>query len=122
MHIFGGVTGAFYGLLIDTFCGKTLGVYFALFLILGAISGLFKNKISTNNKLSLAFMIIFGTVMIETIYVWFNKLSFGIDVTLLYYLKVVFLEIIYNMFLTYILFNPFIFWGEIINRSRNAYL
>ena len=117
----GGFVGGTYGLLVDTFCGKALGIYFFLYLVLGVISGLFKNKMSTNNKLSLAFMVVFGTAFVETSYVLLNKIAYRIDVSMFSFLKVLLLEEIYNLILTYILFRSFMLWGEIINRSKNIY-
>ena len=102
-------------------CSVSSLVYLFLYLVLGVISGLFKNKMSTNNKLSLAFMVVFGTAFVETSYVLLNKIANRIDVSMFSFLKVLLLEEIYNLILTYILFRLFMFWGEIINRSKNIY-
>ncbi len=48
-------------------------------------------------------------------------LLYGFDFEFLYFVKVVLLEIIYNIFIGYVFYKPFMLWGEVINRSRKGY-
>ena len=53
----GGLTGAFYGLMVDVAFGKTLGVSLILYTLLGLITGRISNKFSKDNKTSLILIV-----------------------------------------------------------------
>ena len=117
----GGVVGFIYGLLSDIFFSKTLGVYVLLYLAIGLFAGYFKNKISKDNKMSLALTVLIGTMLFESALCVFSIAIGNISFNGYYLLKVIIIEILYNLFITYMLFRPLIYWGELINRSRDSY-
>ena len=117
----GGLLGAFYGIVIDAFFSKTLGIFFLLYILVGIISGYLKNNISKDNKMSLALMVVINTLMFELSLCFFTCYLYGTPFNFLFLLKVIIIEELYNIFLTYIFFRPLIYWGEIINRSRDSY-
>ncbi len=92
-----------------------------LYFAVGIASGFVKTKISKDNRLSLIFMVITSTIAFEIISNIFNMAIYGIEFEILYLLKVVIIEVLYNMFITYMLFRPLMYWGEMINRSRDGY-
>ena len=117
----GGLVGGFYGLIIDAFFSKTLGIFLALYILVGIISGYLMNKISKDNKMSLALVVVINTLFFELSLCFFTCSLYEISFNFLFLLKVILIEELYNIFLTYILFRPLIYWGEIINRSRDSY-
>ena len=117
----GGVCGVSYGVIIDSFFGRAFGIFALLYLIVGIGSGYLKNTISKDNKMSLIFMVLIGTAFFEICTYIFSIVIYKIDTDFLYLLKVIVIEEIYNMFLTYVLFRPLVFWGETINRTRDGY-
>ncbi len=66
-------------------------------------------------------MVLFFTALFEICLSIFSTVLYKIDFNIGYLLKVIIVEELYNMFLTYILFRPFIYWGELINRTRDSY-
>ncbi len=92
-----------------------------LYSIIGIASGYVRNQISKDNRLSLIFMVVTSTIVFEFISICFNVMAFNIDFSFVYLLKVILIEVCYNMFITFMLFRPLMFWGEIINRSRDSY-
>ena len=117
----GGVTGLVYGLIVDINFGKSVGVFMMLYLIIGVIAGYLKNKISKDNKLSLVFMVLITTIIFELINCGVSVMLYGTEFSFIYLMKVIFIEEAYNMFITFVLFRPLIYWGEYINRSMDSY-
>ena len=117
----GGITGFFYGLLIDIICGRFIGLNILLYLSLGIASGYLINRVSRDNKMSLAIMVIVGTIAFEVVnclcvfLMQNNSFSFS---RLIY---ILFFEELYNLFLTVVFFRSFMLWGEVLNKSRNNY-
>lgn len=117
----GGITGFLYGLFIDVTCGRFIGLNILLYLILGVASGHLNNKVSKDNKLSLAIMVIVGTLVFEIIYSLCIYLMSNNSFSFVKLVYVIFFEEIYNLFLTFVFFRLFMLWGEVLNKSRNNY-
>ena len=118
----GAITGVVYGLLYDSCFGTSFGIYTLLFGLMGYCVGLIKGEISHDNKISVFFIISISTVFIEIAYLIIIFLKHAdMDFSLIYILKVVLLEAIYNVFITFVLYKPLMLLGDIINRSRRAY-
>ncbi len=117
----GGVCGAFYGLLCDIFFGKTIGINITMYLLIGISAGYFKNIISKDNQLSLVLMVSISTFLFEMAMAFVSCFLYNYDFRTMYFLKIVFFEEIYNIFLTYVFFWPLAMWGEAINRSKDSY-
>ena len=117
----GATSGAFYGLFVDIMFGKALGFFLLLYLLIGILAGYLKSTISKENKYALSVMVFIGTALFEIITCVFSTVLYKTNLDLIYLVKVIAIEEIYNMFLTFILYRPFAFWGEYINRSRDSY-
>lgn len=117
----GALIGASYGLLVDVTFGRALGVFTIMYLIIGMMAGYLKNKISKDNKLSLVFMVFFTTIVFEVINSIISTMLYNIDFDFFYLIKIIAIEEVYNMFITFVLFRPLIYWGEYINRSMDSY-
>lgn len=117
----GVMVGTVYGLLADCYFERTLGIYLGLFILLGYVSGRIQNKIAKDNKLGYVFLISGATIIFELVRFNLGIMFFNYEFELLYLIKVILLEIIYNIFLTIIFYRPFAFWGETLNRSRKGY-
>ncbi len=117
----GGACGGFYGILCDLFFGKTLGIYFMLYFLIGISAGYFKDLISKDNKLSLGLMVALSTFLFEIFLCIISHFLYGYEINLKYLLRVIIFEELYNMFITYVVFWSLISWGEAINRSKDSY-
>ncbi len=117
----GFTSGIIYGLLLDSFIGKTFGMYLILYSFLGMLAGYLNEKVAKDRKMSLAIMVIVGTVAFDIIYMLHHKVLYHTEIGALFMFKVLVLELIYNLFLTYVFFRPFRFMGEFINKSKKNY-
>jgi rod shape-determining protein MreD len=117
----GGTVGFFYGILIDVFWGRTLGLYALIYMLLGYTSGLFHNKIAMENKLSFAIIVSVGTVITELILSLMMSIFYDVNVDLVWFIKLILLEIIYNLILGVFLYNVLLKVGEQINKAKKSY-
>ena len=118
----GGAIGILFGALLDTFYGLSLGKNILLYFLVGYGSGKIKRKISIDNNISIVILTITVTVIFELANLLFVFLEFrNASFELSYIVKVLILESIYNIFLTYVFYIPFSSWGEVLNRTRKGY-
>ena len=117
----GALVGATYGLLADCYFERTVGLYFGLFILLGYIAGKVQNKIAKDNRWGYIVLIVVATIIFELIRFNLGLIFLHYEFELLYLIKVIVIEIVYNMFLTFIFYRPFMFWGDVLNRSRKGY-
>ncbi len=118
----GGAVGILFGVLVDLFYGMTFGKHVLLYFLVGYGCGKLKRKIDIDNNLSVLVLVIITTSIYEfinmiLIFLQFKQVSYDI----LYILKIITLESIYNIFLAYVFFIPFSSWGEVLNRTRKGY-
>jgi len=118
----GAFSGLVYGALFDIAFENTFGVYTFLFGSLGYLVGLLKGELALDNQLSISLIVTISTIIIEIInLIFLNFKNAFFDVSYLYIFKVISLEVIYNIFLTVVMYKPLMILGDIINRSRRAY-
>lgn len=117
----GGLSGVVYGMFVDIAFGKTIGLFLLLYFLIGICAGFLKNTFSKENKYALSLMVFAGTIIFEILTAILSSILFETSINYIYLLKVVCIEEIYNMFLTFIMYRPLVFWGEYINRTRDSY-
>lgn len=120
-QLIGGVVGGVYGLLIDIAFGRGIGIYAALYLFSGIISGFLNSNFSKGNKISMVMLILICTVFFETIAYFLNIILNGFEFSLKVIITKLILESAYNMLLTILFFRSIAFLGEILNRCKNSY-
>ena len=117
----GALTGAAYGFLTDVLFGKSIGIYFLIYTLLGFTSGEMSRGFSKDNKLSMVYMVALFTVITELVTNFVFIILYGYDLEVVAVLKLIIKETIYNMILARLLFKPMTGLGEIINKCKNSY-
>ncbi|MBR4110586.1 MAG: rod shape-determining protein MreD [Clostridia bacterium] len=117
----GGINGFVYGILYDIAFGRAIGIYTILYLLVGYLSGSFNKNFSKDNKVSMIFLISIITAIFETSIFLFFVLFRNYDFELQSMLFIIVKEIIYNTILILILYKFLIWFGEMINKSKNSY-
>lgn len=115
------LTGGVYGALADIMYGKTFGVYFLMYMLVGFASGEFSKGFSKENKLSMVYMVAALTAIMEILVYLIFILIYGYEFEPLSAFCIILKETLYNMILARILFKPLSGLGEIINKSKNSY-
>lgn len=117
----GGLTGATYGLIYDILFGRAIGVYFSVYLLTGIVSGMLNKNFSKDNKVSMVFLISiitaifeFGTYLSLVLIRAYEFDFYGV-------LFIIAKEVIYNILIVIILYKFLVWFGEMINKSKDSY-
>lgn len=117
-----GITvGIIYGLFMDILFGKAFGIYTFLFFLIGYFCGKISNGFSRENKSSIIMIVAVATLAYEIVSYFMFMIVYKYDFSLISIIWTVVLECIYNVFIATILFRPFSFLAEIINKGKKSY-
>lgn len=117
----GGAIGIVYGILYDVCFGRTIGIYTAMYLLVGYLSGSFNKNFSKDNKVSMIFLISIITAVFEVTMYLFCVVFRSYDFELQSMMLIIAKELIYNTILILILYKFLIWFGDMINKSKNSY-
>lgn len=105
------------GLFLDLLYGRAIGISAVMFCIIAYMSSYFDKNFSKENKLTIMFMVAGSTLIFELGAYFLNSIILKFDREYLYFLKIVIIEIIYNIFLSIILYPLIQKFGYSIERS-----
>jgi len=98
------IYGIIFGIFIDIWIGKTLGLTSIALASVGVISGLLDKTFSKDSRLIVILMGIICTIIYEVILYFMQYLAMKINVEILQFIKILFVEIIYNVIIIIILY------------------
>lgn len=104
MSVLFGVIG---GLIVDLAYSKTIGVTALMMCVIGYLGAYFDRNFSKENKITIILMVAISTIIFETGYYGINSVILGFDTEMLYFAKILAIEVLYNVLLTILLY-PFI--------------
>jgi rod shape-determining protein MreD len=112
MGLFGGkvvgtAAGVIYGLIIDLFIGKSIGLSAIMLGMIGFAGGYLDKNFSKERRLNMMLMCIGTTFGYELGLYVLNILKYQMNIEILSFLKIIFIELIYNSMLI-IIFYPLI--------------
>ena len=113
--------GIVYGLFMDILFGKALGIYTLLFFLIGFFCGKISKGFSKDNKSSVIMIVAITTLIYEVLCYFMFMLIYGYDLAWFSTIYTIILECIYNIFIATLLFRPFSFLSEIINKGKRSY-
>lgn len=96
--------GIIVGLFLDLLYGKTIGVSAVMFCIIGYLGSYFDKNFSKENKLTIIFMVAGSTLVFELGTYFLNSIILDFDRELMIFVKLVLIEIFYNIMLSIILY------------------
>lgn len=117
----GVIVGIIYGLIMDILFGKALGIYTLLFFLIGFFCGKISKGFSKENKSSVLMIVAITTLAYEAICYFMFMLVYRYDLNLFSVIWTIILECVYNLFIATLLFKPFSFLSEIINKGKRSY-
>ena len=120
-RMLGGTAGFAYGLIMDVAFYSSLGVYTILYTSTGMIAGFLNNSFSKDNKISMVMLILFVTLIFETIFYLLHVFLQGFEFRVSVLFTVLILESVYNMLLAMLFFKSITFFGDLLNRCKNSY-
>ena len=109
--------GVFGGIIIDCVYSKTIGITAVMLCLISFLGAYFNKNFSKENKLTIIIMIILSTVIYEVGYYFLNSVIIGFDAEMFYFIKILLIEILYNVLLTIILYPLIQKTGYILDRT-----
>lgn len=100
----GVIYGIIYGILIDIWVGKSLGLTSVALSLVGILGGLFDKTLSKDSRLTVLLMGAICTIIYEIVLYFFNYMFFKINIEIYSFLKILFIETIYNVLLIIIVY------------------
>ena len=100
----GVIYGIIYGILIDIWVGKSLGLTSVALALVGLLGGLFDKTLSKDSRLTVLLMGAICTIIYEIVLYFFNYMFFKINIEIYSFLKILFIETIYNVLLIIIVY------------------
>ena len=98
------IYGIFYGILIDLWIGKTIGITSVCLALVGIIAGIFDKNFSKDNRLIIVFVGALSTIIYEIAVYTLQIIVFEMNVEILAFIKILLLETIYNILIIIILY------------------
>lgn len=113
------IYGIIFGIFIDLWIGKTLGLTSISLALVGLISGILDKTFSKDSRLIVLLMGILCTIIYEVSLYFMQIIAFGINVEVFEFIKILIIEVIYNVILIIILYPLMKFTGyEIENEIK----
>lgn len=99
--------GTISGLMIDFVYSKTIGITAVMLCVIGYLGAYFDRNFSKENKITIIIMSALATILFELGYYLLSSVIIGFDLEMLYFAKILAVEVIYNILLV-IIFYPLI--------------
>lgn len=96
--------GVIGGLIIDFVYGKTIGITAVMLCVVGYLGAYFDRNFSKENKITIIVMVALSTILFESGYYAISSIILGFDVEILYFIKILLIEVIYNILITIIIY------------------
>ena len=98
--IYGAVAGIFLDLLYKT----NVGINLVGLVIVGLLAILFNKNFSKDSRITIMFMVFGTTIIFEVITYFINYIIYSINVEILSFIKILVVEVIYNILVTIIMY------------------
>ena len=98
------IYGISFGLLVDIFISKKLGITSIMLAITGVVAHVFDKNFSKDNRITVMAMVAMCTIIYEVGSYLLSYLILNINVEILAFIKILLIETIYNVILTIILY------------------
>lgn len=117
-HYFALIMAVIMGLTIDFEVGRTsVGTTAIMLTIIGVLAAYLDKNFSKDSKITILLMVLVGTIIYEIGLYGLNIFVYGFETQMNIFIKMLFIEVIYNLLLTLILYNPIRKIGNIMERN-----
>lgn len=96
--------GATFGMLIDIFISRRLGITSIMLIVIGIIADLFDKNFSKDNRITVMAMVGITTIIYEIGAYMLNYIFLNINVEIIAFIKILLVETLYNIILTIIIY------------------
>ena len=113
----GMIYGAGIGLMLDILIGDKIGIYAISLALVGLASGIFAKNFSKDGRMTIMLMVAALTFAFELLVYLLNYFILDMNLEIFIFLRILIIEIIYNIILTIILYPLFKKYGYLIERE-----
>lgn len=92
------------GIMLDLLFEERVGINLIGLVIIGIIAMIFNKNFSKDSRITIIFMISVSTIAFEIITYFTNYILYSINLELLYFMKILIIEIIYNVLIVIIIY------------------
>jgi len=116
---YGIIYGIIFGIFLDIWIGKTLGLTSIALALIGVISGILDKTFSKDSRMIVIIMGIVCTIIYEVVLYFMQFMALEINVQIIEFIKILLVEIAYNVIIIIILYPLMKFAGyEIENEIK----
>ncbi len=113
----GFIFGIIFGILIDIFIGARIGINAISLAIVGLAIEYFDKNFSKDNRLTVMFITAISTLIFEVIFYILQIVFCNVEIQILEFIKIIFIETIYNTILMAIIYPVFLAFGSKIEND-----
>ncbi len=100
-----GITfGIIYGIFLDIWIGKNIGITSICLAVVGILGGMFDKNFSKDSKITILLMVISCTIIYEVAMSILQYIMLETNIEILEFIKILLIEILYNILITIILY------------------
>ena len=114
---FGSAFGILFGLSLDFFIGKSIGISAIMLGIIGFLGGHLSKNFSKDSRITMMIMILFATLIYEIGTYMFNYFINSVNIELFYFVKVLLIELVFNLLITIVIYPLIIRFGYKIEEN-----
>ena len=100
----GAILGMFFGISLDFFIGKSIGISGIMLGIIGFLGGYLDKSFSKDSRITMIMMISLSTIIYELGLYMFNYFINDFYISIIYLIRTLLIELIFNAFITIIIY------------------
>ena len=109
--------GVICGLIIDFVYSKSIGITAVMLCVVGYLGAYFDKNFSKENKITIIVMVAVATIIYEIGYYVLSSIILGFDLEIFYFVKILLVEVLYNILLSIILYPMIQKFGYSVDRA-----
>lgn len=98
------IYGVIFGILLDVFIGKTIGITSIMLSAVGIIAIIFDKNFSKDRRIAIMIIVAISTIIYEIGIYTLNHFIMETEIEILAFIKILSIEVIYNVILTIIIY------------------
>lgn len=96
--------GAVIGVILDLLFEEKIGVNLIGLVLIGIIAIIFDKNFSKDSRITIMFMVFGSTIIFEVIAYFMSNILYSVNIEILNFIKILILEVIYNIIITIIIY------------------
>lgn len=98
------VYGAIWGIFLDLLFEEKIGTNSIGLTLIGIVATIFDKNFSKDSRITIMFMVFGSTIIFEIITYFMNYILYSVNIEILSFIKILIIEIVYNILITIIIY------------------